>query len=41
MTKDLRRIRGVTFLPKVTYVVGAANKRTYNASFKAEHGKLK
>jgi hypothetical protein len=41
MTKDLRRIRGVTFLPDVTFVVGVAHKRTYNAAFKAEHGKLK
>jgi hypothetical protein len=40
-TKDLRRLKGVTFSPKVTYVVGAANKRTYNASFKAEHSKLR
>ena len=41
MTKDLRRLRGVTFSPKATYVVGEAGKRTYNASFKAEHAKLK
>ncbi|MCW4010354.1 MAG: hypothetical protein NWF05_07010 [Candidatus Bathyarchaeota archaeon] len=40
VTKDLRRLRGVTFLPEVTYVVGAAHKRTYNAAFNAEHGKL-
>ncbi len=41
MTKDLRRMHGVVFLPEVTYEVGAAHKRTYNAAFKAEHGKLK
>ena len=41
MTKDLRRLRGVTFSPKATYVVGEASKRTYNVSFKAEHAKLK
>jgi hypothetical protein len=40
ITKDLRRMRGVTFLPDVTFAVGAAHKRTYNASFNAEHGKL-
>jgi hypothetical protein len=40
MTKDLRRLRGVTFLPEVSYEVGDAHKRTYNGSFKAEHGKL-
>jgi hypothetical protein len=41
MTKDLRRLKGVTFAPKVTYVVGEAGKRTYNGKFKAEHAKLK
>ena len=41
MTKDLRRLKGVTFSPKVTYVLNEAGKRTYNATFKAEHGKLK
>lgn len=41
MTKDLRRLRGVTFAPKVTYVMGEGNKRTYNAKFKAEQAKLK
>lgn len=40
-TKDLRRLSGVTFTPKVTYTTGDHNKRTYNASFKATHGKLK
>ncbi len=41
MTKDLRRLRGVTFVPKVTYVLNEGGKRTYNATFKAEQGKLK
>ncbi len=41
MTKDLRRLKGVTFSAKVTYTVGAADKRTYNATFKAEQAKLK
>ncbi len=40
MTKDLRRMRGVTFEGKVTYVVSNTGKRTYNAAFKAEHAKL-
>jgi hypothetical protein len=40
-TRDLRRLKGVTFTAKVTYVVNPAGKRTYNAAFKAEHGKLK
>ncbi len=41
MTKDLRRLRGVTFSPKVTYVLNEGGKRTYNATFRAEQGKLK
>jgi len=41
MTKDLRRLKGVTFSSKVTYVLNEAGKRTYNGAFKAEHGKLK
>jgi hypothetical protein len=41
MAKDLRRLRGVTFKGKVTYVLNEAGKRTYNAAFKAEHAKLK
>jgi hypothetical protein len=40
-TKDLRRLRGVTFSPKVKYVMNDGGKRTYGATFKAEHGKLK
>ena len=41
MTKDLRRLRGVTFTGKVTCVLNPVGKRTYNAAFKAEHAKLK
>ena len=41
MTKDLRRLRGVTLKGKVTCALNAAGKRTYNATFKAEHAKLK
>ncbi len=41
MTRDLRRLRGVTFKGKVTFVLNQAKKRTYNAAFKAEHAKLK
>ena len=41
MTKDLRRLRGVSFKGKVTFVLNAGGKRTYNAAFKAEHAKLK
>ena len=42
MTKDLRRLRGVTFNGKVTCVMNEeTGKRTYNASFTAEHAKLK
>ena len=41
MTKDLRRLRGVTFGGKVSCTINATGKRTYNASFKAEHVKLK
>lgn len=40
MNKDLRRLRGVTFNPKVTYVLNESGKRTYNATFQAEHIKL-
>jgi hypothetical protein len=39
-TKDLRRLRGVNFSAKVTYIVNEGGKRTYKAAFKAEHGKL-
>jgi hypothetical protein len=41
MTKDLRRLRGVTLKGKVTCALNAAGKRTYNAAFQAEHAKLK
>jgi hypothetical protein len=41
MTKDLRRLQGVTFKGKVTYILNNGGKRTYNASFTAEHAKLK
>ncbi len=42
MTKDLRRLRGVTFDGKVDCAVNEKTcKRTYNATFKAEHAKLK
>jgi hypothetical protein len=41
MTKDLRRLKGVTFKGKVTCALNEADKRTYNATFKAEHAKLK
>ena len=41
MTRDLRRLRGVTLQGKVTCDINASGKRTYNASFKAQHAKLK
>jgi hypothetical protein len=42
VTKDLRRLRGVTFNGKVTCMMNEkTGKRTYNASFMAEHAKLK
>jgi hypothetical protein len=41
MRKDLRRLRGVTLTSKVSYVLNESGKRTYNATFKAEHAKLK
>lgn len=41
MTKDLRRLRGVTFEGKVNYTLTDSGKRTYNATFKATHSKLK
>jgi len=40
MTKDLRRLHGVTFVGKVDFVM-IGHKRTYNAAFKARHAKLK
>ncbi len=41
MTKDLRRLRGVTLKGKVNFFLNEGGKRTYNATFKAEHAKLK
>jgi hypothetical protein len=41
MTKDLRRLRGVTLKGKVTCALNQAGKRTYNAEIQAEHAKLK
>lgn len=41
MTKDLRRLRGVRLTGKVACALNEGGKRTYNASFKAEHAKLK
>ena len=41
MTKDLRRLHGVTFSQRVSYVLNEAGKRTYRAAFKANFGKLK
>ena len=41
MTKDLRRLHGVTFNGKVTFLLNEGGKRTYNAAFNAEHAKLK
>ena len=41
MTRDLRRLRGLTFKEKVKFVLNEDGKRTYNAAFKAEHAKLK
>jgi hypothetical protein len=41
MTKDLRRLRGVTFKAKATCAISDSGKRTYNATFNAVHAKLK
>lgn len=41
MTRDLRRLRGVTLTGKVNFNLNQSGKRTYNAQFKAEHAKLK
>jgi len=41
MTRDLRRLRGVTLQGKVLFVLNEAGKRTYNAAFRAKHAKLK
>ncbi len=39
-TKDLRRLRGVTFPSKATYTLTESGKRTYKVDFKAKQGKL-
>jgi len=36
-----RRLTGVTFPSGVQYMVDAKGKRTYNAAFNAQHGKIK
>jgi hypothetical protein len=42
MTKDLRRLQGVKVSGEVSCVANPkTGKRTYNATFKAEHAKLK
>ena len=42
VTKDLRRLRGVKFNGKVSCEMNEkTGKRTYNATFVAEHGKIK
>ena len=41
ITKDLRRLHGVTFTEKVTFFLNEGGKRTYSAALKAEHAKLK
>ena len=41
MTKDLRRLRGVTLKGQVTCALNQTGKRTYNAALQAEHAKLK
>jgi hypothetical protein len=41
MSKDLRRLRGVKFNGEVVCAMNEkTGKRTYNATFKAEHAKL-
>jgi hypothetical protein len=39
--RAFRRLTGVTFKEGIEYTTDEKGKRTYNASFKAEHGKLK
>jgi len=41
ITKDLRRLHGVTFTERVTFFLNEGGKRTYSAALKAEHAKLK
>jgi len=40
-SKSWRRLSGVAFPTGITFLTDGKGKRTYNASFKAEHGKLK
>ncbi len=41
MSKDFRRLRGVTFNGAVSFNEDEkTGKRTYNATFKAEHAKI-
>lgn len=40
LNESFRRLAGVTFSSEVPYVVDERGKRTYNAGFKAKHGKL-
>ena len=35
-----RRLVGVTFSSKISFIVDAKGKRTYNAKFKAKNGKI-
>lgn len=39
-SKAWRRLTGVTFPTGITFTTDERGKRTYNANFKAEHGKL-
>ena len=41
INESFRRLAGVTFSSDVPYVIDAKGKRTYEAKFKAMHGKLK
>jgi hypothetical protein len=41
LIKSARRLTGVTFTFEVSCVVDDKGKKTYNAKFHAEHGKLK
>lgn len=40
LNQSFRRLAGVTFSSEVPYAVDERGKRTYNARFKAKHGKL-
>lgn len=40
LNESFRRLAGVTFSSEVPYVVDERGKRTYDARFKAKHGKL-